>query len=516
MTRRHSCATSWTVFSIRHHWCNREVMKGSPLMPSAQHNEDRPVINSVSAGKTAFVGATVIDGTGRAPVENGVVLTEGGRICAVGPAQETPVPADALIIDYRGKYLLPGLMDGNVHLVPWPSWTYIEFLARYEDRFQEVAVEAAQLALAKGFTTVFDSMGPLDALLAARDRIGSGAAEGARVFVAGGIVGFRAVFTTTASITSASQAFQNRINDRFEAGAGPELSWKTPKQIYEQMTRYAESGVDFIKYGATGDGVPLNSEIGQAAVLRFSPDQQRAIVEAAHDAGLAVQTHTTSAESLHIAVEVGNDAGQHASMTGPSRLYEHTIALMLDRGYVCGTQWGPLTEAQHCIVRHRNFHHSDEYNGAPGADFSLENAVRLIDAGVPQMLSTDAGTIDPDVAKDRHQWGGLGGAASLIGEAQFLNMQAMADRGMSPMQIVQAATINVATAYGVHDSLGTLKVGKVADLLALDRDPLQNVQNMRSVCAVVKDGRVVDLDKLPSARLLTAPAAQDPGLIRQS
>jgi imidazolonepropionase-like amidohydrolase len=96
---------------------------------------------------TAFVGATVIDGHGRQPIEQGTVLAERGRFLAIGSAASTPVPSDAEVIDLSGRYLLPGLMDANVHLLPWPSWSYIEFLARYEDRFDAVITEAAQVAL---------------------------------------------------------------------------------------------------------------------------------------------------------------------------------------------------------------------------------------------------------------------------------------------------------------------------------------------------------------------------------
>lgn len=458
---------------------------------------------------TAFTGATVIDAVGE-PISGGVVLVQDRLILASGEAQAVPIPSDAEIVDLTGKFLLPGFIDGNVHLVPWPSWTYIEFLARYEDRMHEVAIEAAQIALAAGFTTVFDSMGPLDSLIEARSQIESGRVSGARMFVAGDIVGFRAVFTTVASMASASTAFQKRINDRFEAGAGPELSWMPPSQIFDVMTRYAESGVDFVKYGATGDGAPVNSEIGQDAVLRFSPDQQRAIVDAVHAANLTVQTHTTSAESLHIAVEVGNDMGQHAASTGASRIYDSTIERMLERGYSCGTQWAPLTDDEHRMIAERDFPGSDQV-GRDGADFSLENAVRLIEAGVPQLVTTDAGTIDADVARDAHQWGGLGGKASLIGEAEFQNIRAMADRGMSPMQIIRAATINVARAYRVHDRVGSIEPGKVADLVVLDRDPLVNSAHLDSVSRVIQSGREVDRSSLPAHRVLTVDGVDSTG-----
>ncbi|MHB1430954.1 MAG: amidohydrolase family protein [Streptosporangiaceae bacterium] len=466
-------------------------------------------------GMVAYVGATVIDGTGAPPISRGVVLTRGDRIIAVGGQRAVPIPQEARIVPLDGTFLMPGLIDGNVHLVPWPTWSYIEFLARYEDRFDQVAVEGAQMALRAGITTVFDSMGPLDALVAARDRIDRGDVPGACMFVAGNIVGFRAVFTTSASMSAASRAFQRRINDRFEAGAGPDLPWKTPQQIYDQIPRYAASGIDLVKYGATGDGQPINSEVGQEAVLRFSPDQQRAIVDAAHDAGKVVQTQTTSAESLHIAVEVGNDLGQHASMTGRSRTYQRTIERMLETGYHCGTQWAPVTEDERRIVAERAFPGDDSANWDDGVSFDLENAVRLIEAGVPQFMSTDAGWIDPDVAADGQRCDSPGAAASLLGETELLNLRAMADRGMSPMQVLRAATYNVARAYHVDDQIGSLRAGLQADLIVLDMDPLVNVEHLRSILLVVQRGREVDVVTLPAHPVLTSAAAREPGRIRR-
>ena len=466
-------------------------------------------------GMVAYVGATVIDGLGAPPIRRGAVLVSGERIVAVGTQREVPIPDGARVVSLAGRFLMPGLIDGNVHLVPWPTWSYIEFLARYEDRFDEVAVEGAQMALRAGITTVFDSMGPLDALIAARDRIDRGEVPGARMFVAGNIVGFRAVFTTSASMSAASQAFQRRINDRFEAGVGPDLPWKTPQQIYAQISRYSASGVDFVKYGATGDGQPINSEVGQEAVLRFSPDQQRAIVAAVHDAGKVVQTHTTSAESLHIAVEAGNDIGQHASMTGRSRIYQATIERMLETGYHCGTQWLPLTEHERRIVAERAFPGDDSANGNDGVSFDLENAVRLIEAGVPQFMSTDAGWADPDVAAEEQHGGGAEGTASLLGEAELLNLRAMADRGMSPMQVLRAATYNVARAYHVDDQIGSLRAGLQADLLVLDQDPLASIEHLRSIVLVVQRGREVDVSALPARPVLTSAPAREPGRIRR-
>jgi imidazolonepropionase-like amidohydrolase len=465
----------------------------------------------------AFTGATIIDGNGGKPISNGVVLIDGRRIKAVGTAGSVAIPQGADRIDVSGKYIVPGLMDANVHLVPWPSWTYIEFLARYENNFPGIAAEAAQIALKHGFTTVFDSMGPANPEMLVRDRINRGELEGARLFIAGDIVGFRAVFTTPEARASASKAFQARINAQFELNGGPDLAWMTPAQVHDEMVKYVAHGVDFVKFGATGDEQPVDSIVGQEAVLRFTPAQQRAMVDAVHAAGKIIQTHQTSAESLRIVVESGVDMAQHCAHTGRSRIAEATIQLMIQRKFYCGTQWGLLTDEQLRQVREQRFPGSDQDNGREGVDYSVENAVRLIKAGIPELVSTDAGTIDPDVAKDFGPDGGpggLGGHASLIGEAEFVDMRAMQQRGMTPMMILQAATRNIAAAYHKLDALGTLEPGKYADLLVVDADPLDDIQNLKKLSLVVKEGRTIDIARLPLDPILTSSEAREPGAVR--
>jgi len=241
------------------------------------------------------------------------------------------------------------------------------------------------------------------------------------------------------------------------------------------------------------------------------------MVEAVHAAGKIIQTHQTSAEALRIVVESGVDMAQHCAHTGRSRIAEATIQLMVKRKFYCGTQWGLLSDKQLQQVREQSFPGSDRDNGKDGVDYSVENAVRLIKAGVPELVSTDAGTIDPDVAKDFGPDGGpggLGGHASLIGDAEFRDMQAMQQRGMTPMMILQAATRNIAAAYHKLDLLGTLEAGKLADLIVVDADPLVDIQNLRKLSAVVKEGKTIDIARLPLEPILTSEEARNPGPVR--
>src|SRR5262249_5587358 len=134
-----------------------------------------------------FRGATLIDGTGGSPLADAVVVVSGERISWTGTASEFQAPEKFELVDVTGKYLIPGLMDGNVHLF---AQFDPEVVLRYEPgEYDELVLEAAQVALKAGLTTVFDTWGPLEALRRVRDRINAGDAIGSRIFCAGNIIG---------------------------------------------------------------------------------------------------------------------------------------------------------------------------------------------------------------------------------------------------------------------------------------------------------------------------------------
>ena len=172
-----------------------------------------PGAAAIAAQTVAVTGGTLIDGTGAAPIADGVVVVANGRITAAGPADATPVPDDATTIDASGKYVIPGLMDGNLHLFLNLD---LETLILHEHRLHEIVLEAAQIALKTGQTTVFDTWGPRAALAQARDMINAGEAPGSRIYLAGNIIGFSGPLGPDFRESHApyvSQAFVKRINE---------------------------------------------------------------------------------------------------------------------------------------------------------------------------------------------------------------------------------------------------------------------------------------------------------------
>lgn len=139
-----------------------------------------------------ITGATIIDGVADKPIEGGAILVDAGRIRAIGRREDLDVPAGAAMLDMTGKYVIPGLMNANVHLLVNAT---LETLLRFDGRYEELITEAAQVALKAGLTTVFDTWGPRRALMAVRDRIERGETVGSRIRCAGNIIGFDGPFS---------------------------------------------------------------------------------------------------------------------------------------------------------------------------------------------------------------------------------------------------------------------------------------------------------------------------------
>jgi len=443
---------------------------------------------------TAIVGATLIDGTGGPPVKDAVVVVEGRKIAAVGPRGQVTIPAGARELNAAGKFIVPGLMDANVHLVLGSS---IEFIVRYEGRYEDLIEEAAQVALKNGVTTVFDSWGPLQPLINVRDRINRGEIVGSRTFIAGNIVGFSGPFGrdfNVAAETTATKPLVRRINRIWEENTGPDLLWDTPDQVRRQIKRYISRGIDFLKYGASGHR--------EEDFLQFSPEAQRAIVEECHRAGIIAQTHTTSVESLRQAIEAGVDMLQHGSVTGPTPIPDGTIKELIDRKIYCAVQ--PRTAKRLAIELEQAEDAVPSRRAKERLQVWHENEVKLIKAHAPMLLATDAGMMDPDAYESMKPKLRIERSTEL-GEAHFLWFKAMVEKGMTPMEAIVSATRNIAAAYHKLDQFGTLEAGKLADLVVLDANPLVDVNNLRRISIVMKDGQVVDRERLPLKKVLSVP-----------
>lgn len=456
---------------------------------------------AADAQTLAVVGATVIDGTGRAPVGNGVVLSVDGKVAEVGTVGSVAVPPDATVVDAAGKYVVPGLMDANLHLFLNID---LETLIKHEGRYHDIVLEAAQIALKSGQTTVFDTWGPREALATAREMINRGEAPGSRIYLAGNIIGFDGPLSADFRAQAAahvSKAFVSRTNERWEQGTGRALLWMPPDSVRPIIRTYARKGVDFLKYGASGHV--------EMSFLSFSPAVQRAIVEEGHGAGMTVQTHTTSVESFDMAVEAGVDIVTHCGISGPTHpLPLEYVQKMVDRGTACSVL--PITQRRLDALQRE----APDGVLATYMKVAKVNHRNMIEAGATLLVSTDAGIENPVLrAESATLAADTVDPRVKLGEGHFNALAALEEMGMDPMEILKSATAHVAGAYKVDDLLGTLEPGKAADMLVLDADPLESTRNYRRIYAVIKGGAIVDRDALPAApRISSLKPSGPPGV----
>jgi imidazolonepropionase-like amidohydrolase len=286
-----------------------------------------------------------------------------------------------------------------------------------------------------------------------------------------------------------------RINSMWVENVGRHLMWLPPDQVANHVREYINKGINFIKYGSN-DHYP-------GSFLAFSPEVQSAIVNEARRAGITAQAHTMSVEGLRVAIEAGCDLIQHANVTGPVPIPESTLELIAKKK--TGAVVFPWTERGfEWILQNVN---DMERNMWLASDANARNLIRC---GATLLLANDGAIFAPEKLTTQSlnkSWGAAPVEDGLISlsEGHFVWFRAMEEKGCKPMDMLRAATRNIAVAYGKDKDLGTLEPGKLADLLILDRNPLQAAENYRSIHSIMKEGSFVDREALPLNPVLTRP-----------
>jgi imidazolonepropionase-like amidohydrolase len=459
---------------------------------------------SANENVVALVGATLIDGNGGAPIPDVTIIVRGKRIAEIGPKASVTVPRGARVIDASGKFATPGFIDTNVHISLYNNG---ESMVRYEDRFTELVTETAQLVLKHGITTVRDSYGALLPLIAVRDSINRGQLIGPRILVAGNIVGWGGPKSPLFSNASPTTYFDELMMDFITQGSGEELIDMAPDQLRVAINKYLDKGPDFIKYGGTSH---TNS------LITFSPRQQEAIVEEVHKRGKIAEVHSTNPEPLRISVLAGIDLIQHPEVHNQV-LPDDLVKLIVERKVICsilsnGITGRPWQEYQRRRMRTDSARADSVRNdtlrlrerartgwelrqerSGQGMANRRANAEKLIKGGCITTPSTDTYLSGaPEFSRvprsDTHM---------MPGTATLAAIEGLVELGMTPMQALVAATKTGAIASQGLEEYGTLETGKLADILLLDADPTADIKNIRKLAMVMKEGTVIDRDKLP-------------------
>jgi len=458
----------------------------------------------------AIVGATLIDGNGGPAIPDATIVVRGKRIATVGPRASVKVPGGARVVEATGKFVTPGFIDTNVHLSLYNNG---ESMVRYEDRFLDLVTEAAQTELKYGITTVRDSYGALVPLIAIRDSIAHGKLLGPRMLVAGNIVGWGGPKSPLFSNATPTTYFDERMMDFISQGAGEELLELAPDDLRVAINKYLDKGPNFVKYGGTSHTNNL---------ITFSPRQQEALVDAVHKRGLFAEVHSTNPEPLRISVLAGIDLIQHPELHDVP-LPADLVKLIVDRKVMCsilsnsitGKPWKDYLKAQQRTDSARADSLKNDSLKAmsrvkTGWELRRErdtkklavrraNAQALIQGGCMTTPSTDTYLSGaPEFSRTPRS-----DAHLMPGTATLAAIEGLVELGMTPSQAIVSATKNGAIASQGLKDFGTIETGKYADLLLLDADPLADIHNIRKLSFVMRDGRIVDRNRLPEKPVWT-------------
>ena len=416
----------------------------STALCAGQAKPNSPTEVAIRAGK-------VLDVRTGTYASDQIVWIEGDRIKAIGNAAEMTgkLPPDTKIIDLSQSTVLPGLIDCHTHLTMTPRDSGPAGLHLSYPRQALTGARNARVTLEAGFTTVRNVGASGYSDIALRDAIKEGDVPGPRMLVSG----------PPLSITG------GHGDENFLA---PQFDWSSDgvadgvDGVTKKVRENIKYGADVIKFMATGG---VLSEGDNPALAQYSPEEMKAIVDTAHGLGRKVAAHAHGAGGIKYAVLAGVDSIEHGSY-----INDEDIALMKERGtYLVPTvyleDW--LIENVQLLGLTPNMIEKAKLV-LPIAQQNLSHAFK---SGVKVAFGTDAAVYPHGL--NAHEFG------------------KMVEMGMSPLQAIQAATLNASDLIGWADRVGTLEPRKFADIIAVQGDPLTNVGVLENVQFVMKGGEVV-------------------------
>jgi len=375
----------------------------------------------------AIKAGLLIDGNGGEPIEDAIVLIEGKKIAAVGPAERAEIPGDAEIVDASGKIVMPGLIDCHVHIMTnSASLEQRLFTPKAVSYFQ--AAENLKRMLRAGFTTTRD---------------GGGADAGVRQALEMGLIsGPRLVVSGTIGQTG------GLLEKRYPSGSQivDEDSWRIcngVEDVRKTVRKVLREGVDFVKVFTTGGvGAPQ----GTPFIPEWMPSELAVIVEEASRCGAGVMAHAESAAGIKNALRAGVTSIEHGYV-----LDQEAIDLFLEKDiflvptlHISSHDTSGLNQASK--------RKKEQLLKVQGGCFR-----RAHKAGVKIALGTDA------FIADMHGTNAI--ELSLM----------MEEGGLSAMEAISAGTRNAAECCLLGDQVGTLEAGKLADVLLVDGNPLADI-----------------------------------------
>ncbi len=407
---------------------------------------------SIFAQRTIIHAGTLIDGVSKRAMKEKSIIVEGEKIIAVENGYITPTDDDK-IIDLKSHTVMPGWIDMHVHIEgeTSPDRYIREFTDNPADK-AFASVDIARRTLMAGFTTVRD-VGGSGVNIALRDAIAKGKIDGPRIFTSG----------EGLKITGGHGDPTNGYRNDLMGDPGPESGVVNGVVDARKAVRQRyKNGADLIKISATG-GVLSVAKDGKGA--HFREDEIRAIVETARDLGFHVAAHAHGDEGMRRAVANGVKTIEHGTY-----MSEQTMELMIQKNsYLVPTITAGMEVAENAkkpgyypkVVAEKARVIGPKIQGTFAAAYKK---------GVPIAFGTDAGVF-------KH------------GE-NAREFSYMVEAGMPAMEAIICATSNNAALLGIGEELGTIKAGYLADIVAVPDDPLKDIEVMKDVKFVMKEGKI--------------------------
>lgn len=406
----------------------------------------------LAAAVTALVGATLVDVESGDTQSDAVILVDGERISALGARGKVSVPAEATVIDMSGKWLIPGLMNMHVHPgLVLPGKLEAELANETDAALALRMASAARGMLQAGVTTIRIPGDSRHADLALARSINKGESMGPRIFSAGEPL----VIT---------------------GGHGSEAGVKYadgPDELVKAARLQVSLGAAWVKILISGG---IATDGGGIAEALMTPEEINAVVDAAHRFGAKVAAHSGSSQATTVAVDAGVDSIEHGYAL------DRKVLRKMQRA---GTWLVPtIGVSQPATVEFFERIGSPPWYLERRKSVGVQhwNALRMaIEEGVNIALGTDGLPQEPG---DGTNW--------QVREAEYY-----VEAGMTPLDALRSATLQTARMLAADDEIGSISVGKYADIVAVSANPLEDISALRSISFVMKGGEVYRDDAQP-------------------